>query len=34
VAYLSDIPGIGRLFTKTETHTNFNRMLVIVRPRL
>jgi Flp pilus assembly secretin CpaC len=34
VAYLSDIPGVGRLFTKTQVHTNFVRTLVIVRPRL
>jgi len=34
VAYLSDIPGVGRLFTKTQLHTNFIRTLVIVRPRL
>jgi type II secretory pathway component GspD/PulD (secretin) len=34
VAYLSDIPGIGRLFTKTQVQTNFIRTLVIVRPRV
>ena len=34
VAYLSDIPGVGRLFTKRQAHTNFVRTLVIVRPRV
>ncbi len=34
VAYLSDIPAIGRLFTETQVHTNFVRTLVLVRPTL
>jgi type II secretory pathway component GspD/PulD (secretin) len=34
VAYLSDIPAIGRLFTETQVHTNFVRTLVIIRPTL
>ena len=34
VAYLSDIPFIGRLFTETHMHTNFTRIMVILRPRL
>lgn len=34
VAYLSDIPAIGRLFTETQVHTNFTRTMVILRPRV
>jgi type II secretory pathway component GspD/PulD (secretin) len=34
VAYISDIPAIGRLFTETHVHTNFVRTLVIIRPTL
>lgn len=34
VAYLSDIPAIGRLFTEEHVHTNFVRTMVIVRPRV
>jgi type II secretory pathway component GspD/PulD (secretin) len=34
VAYLSDIPALGRLFTETHVYTNFVRTLVIVRPTL
>jgi Flp pilus assembly secretin CpaC len=34
VAYLSAIPAIGSLFTKTQMHTNFVRTLVMIRPRV
>ena len=34
VAYLSDIPAIGRLFTETRVQTNFVRTLLILRPQV
>lgn len=34
VAYLSDIPAIGRLFTETHVQTNFVRTLLLLRPQL
>lgn len=34
VAYLSDIPAIGRLFTETHVQTNFVRTLLILRPQV
>ena len=34
VPYLSEIPLVGRIFTKQHVHTNFVRTLVIVRPRV
>ena len=34
VAYLSDIPAIGRLFTETHVQTNFVRTLFILRPQV
>jgi type II secretory pathway component GspD/PulD (secretin) len=34
MAYLSDIPAIGKLFTKVQVRTNFVRTMVILRPRV